>query len=156
MLDWVKDSMFGPWQRKTKVYIAGSLSNRSIVDIHMAIEKEGNAVCFSSWLATHPEADDYWRDYEKARGKTFADALKQPSAQAVFNFDRTFIDLCDIMVMCTPCGKSAHLELGYVLGKGKTGLIYMPEEPERWDVMYGFANGVYTDIHSLIDRINRF
>ena len=156
MLDWVKDSAFGPHQKKTRVYLAGSLSNRSIVHIHNHLEEHAGVVCFSSWMATHPEADDYWRDYEKTRGASFVDALKKPSAQAVFNFDKTFIDLADVMVMCTPCGKSAHLELGYVLGKGKPGFIFMPDEPSRWDVMYGFATDVFVGIDDLVERLRRF
>ena len=42
-----------------------------------------------------------------------------------------------------PCGKSGHLELGYFLGSGKRGYILFDGEPERWDVMYQFADGIY-------------
>jgi hypothetical protein len=44
--------------------------------------------------------------------------------------------------MVMPCGKSAHLELGYAAGTGKRTIVYMPEEPERYDVMLAFADDI--------------
>jgi nucleoside 2-deoxyribosyltransferase len=41
-----------------------------------------------------------------------------------------------------PAGKSAHLELGYMIGRGKPCFVLFDEEPERWDVMYQFATAV--------------
>ena len=48
-----------------------------------------------------------------------------------------------------PSGKSAHLELGYCIGKGKPGFVLFDKEPERYDVMYQFASGVFFNIKDL-------
>lgn len=127
------------------VYIGGALANPEIVRITKVIAEAG-FTAFSEWYTPGPEADVLWRDYELALGYNYREALQRPAAKNTFDFDKRHIDLCDIFVMVLPCGKSAHLELGYAIGSGKRGLIYMPQEPERWDVMYGFAERVvYTD-----------
>jgi len=78
---------------------------------------------FDDWFAAGPEADDKWRDYEKARGRTY-------------------------VVLFLPAGKSGHIELGYAIGKGKRGYIVL-DNPERWDVMYKFADGVFETLEEL-------
>ncbi len=55
--------------------------------------------------------------------------------------------------MCMPCGKSGHLEFGNVLGSGKRGYILFDGEPERWDVMYQFADGLFFDYESLKNEL---
>ncbi len=61
-------------------------------------------------------------------------------------------------VLVLPAGKSGHLELGYLIGQGKPAYIWMPEEPDRWDVMYRFADAVFigdTGIDELIVTLGR-
>lgn len=131
--------------RQTRVYIGGALANPDIVRLTKVLLDAGFAA-FSEWYTPGKEADVLWRDYELALGFDYRQALQRPSAKNTFNFDKRHIDESDVFVMLLPCGKSAHLELGYAIGTGKRGLIYMPEQPDRWDVMYGFAEAVvYTD-----------
>jgi hypothetical protein len=54
-----------------------------------------------------------------------------------------------------PTGKSGHLELGYSLGKGKRGYILFDQEPERWDVMYQFATGIFFNQDDLLAELRR-
>ena len=107
-------------------------------------------VVFDDWMAAGPEADDYWGKYEKERGHTFIDALKGYAAQHVFHFDKRHLEAADAVVLALPAGRSGHLELGWALGRGKRGYILLDREPERFDVMYAFADGVYTDLQSLM------
>lgn len=105
---------------------------------------------FDDWYAVGPKADDHWLEYEKARGRTYAEALQGHAAKNTFYFDKGHIDASDIGVLLYPAGKSAHLELGYMIGQGKPGFIYIPEEPERWDVMTQFATAVVHDFEQLL------
>lgn len=141
-------------ERKKRLYLAGSLRNEQIVNYHNDIQSrlgDGWTV-FSDWAATHPHADDNWRDYYKARGYTYKDALKEPASINVFEFDKKHIDMSDAMLVVYPAGKSAHLELGYHIGKGKPGFILL-DDPERWDVMLSFASGITDDLDELIEMI---
>ncbi len=134
-------------EKAIKVYLIGSLRNQAVPKLAKKIRKLGFTV-FDDWYAAGPEADDKWRDYEKARGRTFQEALKGFAADHVFKFDKKHLDECDIAVLQMPAGKSGHLELGYVIGQGKPGYI-LTDDPERWDVMYLFASGVFSSFDSL-------
>jgi hypothetical protein len=133
--------------KKLYVYLIGSLRNPSIPHVANEIRKIGFEV-FDDWFAAGPEADDKWRDYEKARGRTYIEALQGLAADHVFRFDLTHLDACDIAILYLPAGKSAHIELGYAIGKGKLGYIVL-DNPERWDVMYKFAHGVFSNLDDL-------
>ena len=128
-----------------KIYIAGALANPEIVSVTLKLRAMGHDP-FSEWYTPGPEADVRWRDYEMELGVSYRDALKRPSAQNTYLFDKKHIDQSDCMLMVLPCGKSAHLELGYMIGSGKPGFILMPGEPERWDVMYNFATAIFYDM----------
>ena len=136
-----------------KVYLIGSLRNPEIPKIANKIRELGFEV-FDDWFAAGPEADDKWRDYEKARGRSYKEALNGLAADHVFQFDRKHLNKCDVAVLYLPAGKSAHLELGRVLGKGKKGYILL-DNPERWDVMYKFADGVFNSFDELKDELEK-
>ncbi|WP_316172981.1 hypothetical protein [Bradyrhizobium sp. SZCCHNRI2049] len=134
------------------VYLIGSLRNPQVPAVAKQI-RDGGFTVFDDWYAAGPEADDYWRDYEKNRGRTYPEALRGLAAQNVFAFDLRNLEAADAAVLLMPGGKSAHLELGFMLGRGKPGFVLFTEEPERWDVMYQFANGVHFDTDELISDL---
>lgn len=134
-----------------KVYVIGSLRSDRIIPVTLALEAAGFDV-FSDWFAAGKEADDYWAAYEKARGRCYRDALASPAAENTFAFDREHLDICDMAVMVGPAGKSAHLELGYIIGSEKPGFILMdePGPEDRWDLMLRFATGIAYTLDELI------
>lgn len=135
-----------------KIYLIGSLRNKQIPSIGSSLRDAGFET-FDDWYAAGPEADDKWRDYEKARGRTFVQALNfGEAAHHVFQFDKRHLDKADAAVLVCPAGKSAFLELGYMIGRGKPGYILL-DDPDRWDVMFLFANGVYTQLDHLIGKV---
>lgn len=136
-----------------RVYIGGSLANDDIPRLTKLVAEAGHNA-FSEWYTPGPEADVNWRTYEQALGYDFRQALQRPSAQHIFTFDKSYIDKSDAFVMVLPCGKSAHLELGYAIGKRKLGIIYMPEEPTKWDVMYAFADHIVVGDDELLGALN--
>ena len=54
-----------------------------------------------------------------------------------------------------PGGKSAHLELGYMIGRGKRCFVLFDKEPERWDLMYQFAMENEGDICFSMDDLKK-
>lgn len=140
---------------KFKLYIAGSLANTRIPEYTNYFSTE-RLESFSEWYTPGPDADVYWREYEQKIGYGFLAALKRPAGQHIFNFDKKHIDLCDGMLLVGPAGKSGHLELGYVIGQGKPSAIFLPEEPEKWDVMYNFAGLVSYDMQEIREYFEGF
>jgi nucleoside 2-deoxyribosyltransferase len=137
------------------VYLIGSLRNPNVPALGSSLRKVGYEV-FDDWHAAGPEADDHWQSYEQGRGNSYGEALNNYAARNIFEFDQRNLDRSDIAVLLMPAGKSGHLELGYMLGKGKEGYVVFDKEPERWDVMYQFANDVFfSDQDFLVYMFNR-
>lgn len=127
------------------LYLIGSLRN---IDIPIIAAKLRNInVCvFDDWFAAGPRADDHWQEYENAREHSFQEALAGVAAQNVFLFDKRNLDRCSSAMLVMPAGKSGHLELGYMCGphipRKKTYVLF-DKPPERYDVMYNFADRVF-------------
>ena len=136
------------------IYLIGSLRNPEIPDIGNKLREAGWDV-FDDWISAGPEADDYLQKYEMSRGHSFDEALQGYAAKHIFEFDKHHLLRSDIALLVLPAGKSAHLELGWMLGKDKKGYVYFPEgEPERYDIMYNFSDGVAFDFDVLVEMMN--
>ena len=135
-----------------KVYLMGSMRNPRVQDIATRLRLKGFDV-FDDWQSPGPEADDHWQAYERARGRSYKEALYGVHATTVFELDKKHLDEADIAVMIMPCGKSAHLEAGW---KAKTHPVYIlfDEEPERYDIMYRFATDIFFDEEELLQVLS--
>lgn len=134
------------------IYVIGSLKNPEIPLIANRLREAGHEV-FDDWHAAGPDADDYWQMYEQRRGHGYIKALKGYPARHVYEYDKHHLDRADIGLLVLPAGKSAHLELGYLIGRGRATYILLDGDPERYDVMYQFAKGVFNNIEELLDAI---
>jgi hypothetical protein len=135
------------------IYLIGSLRNPEVPRIAETLRQTGQEV-FDDWYAAGEHADDAWRDYERARGRSYAEALSGLAAEHVFSFDKRHIDRASVGLLVLPAGKSGHLELGYIIGRGNRGYILL-DTPDRWDVMYKFATVVTTELQEIVDDIRR-
>lgn len=133
------------------VYLIGALRNAEIVKIGNAIRDLGYDV-FDDWWASGPKADECWREYEIAAGRSYLEALRGRHAKEVFDFDKRHLDRAAFGVMVLPAGRSAFTEMGYLIGQGK-GVYVLLDDHERWDIMLRFATGVFSDLDSLLATI---
>lgn len=129
------------------IYVIGSLRNPEIPLVSAELRRVGLNV-FDDWYAAGPRADDSWRAYEQGRGRSYIEALRGHAASHVFNFDFEHLQRVTAAVLVLPAGKSAHMELGWVLGQGKVGYVLL-DNPDRWDVMYQLATEVFTNVDNL-------
>lgn len=134
-----------------KLYLIGSLRNPEIPKIANKLREAGFEV-FDDWYAAGEKADDAWRDYEKQRGRTFPEALSGLAAQHVFSFDRKHLETADIGVLVLPAGKSGHIEMGWLVGRGRSCYVLL-DNLDRWDVMYMFASGVFVTVEELLEAL---
>lgn len=116
------------------LYLIGSLRNRRIIEIGNLLRKAGHEV-YDDWISPGEEADEKWQEYEKARGRTYIEALNGWHAHHVYTNDMEHLEKADAVVMVMPCGKSAFWELGWATAKGKATILLIEEEPERFDIM---------------------
>ena len=138
------------WERSvTCIYLIGSLRNPQVPAIAEALRATGVLEVFDDWFSAGPEADDIWQEYEVQRGRSYIEALQGLHAGHVFDFDKRHLDRCDGVVMVLPCGKSGHMEFGYVRGQGKWGLILLPEDDKEIPRDWAWLAGVYEGEGSL-------
>lgn len=80
-----------------------------------------------------------WRQVESYpqpwHASRLINALFHPVAIAGFQSDHRAMVWADAIVMLLPCGKSAHLELGWACGAGRRAFVVM-EKPDDAELMY--------------------
>ncbi|MFT8180188.1 hypothetical protein ACLXNF_21640 [Mycobacteroides chelonae] len=91
----------------------------------------------------HPAAPDVSDRAE------FLHALTDPRALAGFNSDYTAMQHADAIIAVAPCGRSAHLELGWGAGAGKLTAILL-DDPCTPELMYLAVDHCATTIDSLL------
>jgi hypothetical protein len=135
---------------KIVIYLIGSLRNEKIPHIAKEIRSWSDKFeVFDDWFSPGPEADDFWRKYEKVRGSTYKQALKNYAGKHIYEFDNFHINRSHVAVLTLPAGKSGHMEFGKMRGQGKPGFVLFDKEPERWDVMYQIATEVCISMEEL-------
>jgi hypothetical protein len=75
--------------------------------------------------------------------------IEHPRAIEGFDADFTAMQKADTFVMVLPCGKSAHLELGWAIGAGKRTAILL-EDPVEPELMYRCAAYLATSVFDLL------
>lgn len=95
------------------------------------------------------EIDPKWQSWTTDQ---YITALDHQRAEQGFAADFKAMEWADLCVLVLPCGRSAHLELGWFVGKGKPTAIYCPE-PERMEpeLMVKMCDLVTGDLHGLTD-----
>lgn len=95
------------------------------------------------------EIDPQWQEWSPGQ---FRDALRHPIASDGFASDLAGLHWADACVLVMPCGRSAHLELGYAVGMGKKTCIWLPtdEEPE---LMYLFADQICVTLEEVLEAL---
>ncbi len=143
--------------RKTLVYIVGSLRNPQVLAVANKIREDSRFDVFDDYMAAGPEGDDYWKRYETQRGHDYVAALKGRAARHVFNYDKAYIDMADVIVVVFPAGKSCMMEAGYSRARGKTVLFLLDETTakDRHDVMSQFATDIFTSVEDLCTALKQ-
>ena len=75
--------------------------------------------------------------------------IEHPRAIEGYDADFAAMEKADTFVMVLPCGKSAHLELGWAIGAGKRTAILL-EDPVEPELMYRSADYLATSVFDLL------
>jgi len=141
-----------------KIYLASSWKNQgTVLDVSNALELRGfevDAFCrstgqrYSFHWSELVDSEDALKDYD------VIDMLADPRTQQAFKEDKKWLDWSDCVVMILPCGRSSHMEAGYAKGQGKLLYIVGDMPKGEFDVMYGFADGIFrwSDFWDFVDK----
>ena len=140
----------------TRIYLASSWRNAYQADVLAAMRIEGFEVydfknpapgdTGFSWKACDPELRS---DLTVGRMRH---ALAHPVAVRGFRFDFDAMAKADACVLLLPSGLSAHLEAGWIAGRGKPVAVVAPEirEPELMYKIFDHSGGetpLFSSVH---------
>ena len=140
-----------------KIYVASSWRNQFYPSVVTRLREAGHEV-YDFRNPPHGGAGFHWTDVdENAPSWTFpeyAEGLHHPLAERQFAADLEALDWADTCVLVLPCGRSAHAEAGWMSGRGKRTLVYIPEMVEP-ALMYKLFDGVVGSMEELIEVLAR-
>lgn len=125
-----------------KIYVASSWRNQLQQGVVHTLRAAGHEVYdFKnprdgdhgfSWSSIDPN----WQQWTPTEHRQ---ALSHPIARAGFKSDMDALLECDACCLVLPCGRSAHLELGWAVGTGKKTCV-LESEPIEPDLMYAMCD----------------
>ena len=135
-----------------KVYIASSWRNQYQPEVIKKLRDRGYEV----YDFRHPaenndgfkwaEIDPAWETWSASQ---FQKALLHPLAEQGFKLDMEALKASDAVILVLPCGRSAHLELVYAVGRKPTAILLDGRnEPE---LMYKMVDHIARDETSLFN-----
>ena len=131
-----------------KIYVASSWRNSAQPDIVKRLREFGHEV----YDFRHPEPGDngfHWSEidaeYDGWSRFEFIEGLTHSLAESGFNKDFAAMQWADTFLLVLPCGKSAHLELGWACGAGKETYILLDEQYQP-ELMYKMVDRLLENI----------
>lgn len=131
-----------------KIYLASSWCNIYYPEVLQTLRLHRHEVydfrtANGAFSWNHLDSD--WQDWDTS---SYVAALSHPIAEKGFQTDFEAMKAADAFVLLNPCGRSAHLELGWAIGQGKPSLIYSPVKQEL-ELMYKLADRVTGNLSSV-------
>lgn len=135
------------------IYVASSWRNKYQQDVVQTIRNAG----FNPYDFKNPgdgntgfawsEIDVNWKSWTPAK---FRHNLGHPLAVEGFALDYAAMLRADAFVLVLPCGRSAHLELGWAVGMQKpAGILLSDGEPELMYRLVG-TDCLFSDIYGML------
>jgi hypothetical protein len=150
-----------------KIYLASSWRNPYQPNAVEVLRQAGHEV----YDFRHPPGGDHlgfsWSDVDPEWRRWNVDGylrgIRHPIAVAGFDSDFGAMQWADAGVLLLPCGRSAHLEAGWMIGQGKpTWIVLDPAElptaegESNPELMYRMATGLVSDLGALLDSMARY
>ena len=99
------------------------------------------------------EVDPHWDLWDL---KTYQKGLNHARAEKGFSSDMRALERADLVVLVMPCGRSAHLEAGWSIGRGKPTCIYFPVgNIGEAELMYKMADSLVGSLEDVLGWVAR-
>ena len=126
-----------------KVYLASSWRNEVYPAALAALRKAGYEV-----YDFRHQGGVEWNLSAGLSAEELDNMLNHPKVQSIFDQDMDALISCDAVVCVLPCGRSAHLELGYGIGAGKRTVLLWHDGDEM-DIMHKAVGAIVFDLADL-------
>lgn len=135
-----------------RIYVASSWRNMAQPGVVASLRAAGHEVYdFKNprpgdngfhWSAV----DGGWKSWDAGR---FRAALSHPIAEAGYRSDKDAMDWADACVLVMPCGRSAHLEAGFMAGAGKPVAVLLDAQNEP-ELMYKLLGRICLSLDEVV------
>ena len=139
--------------RTTRFYVASSWRNDLQPSVVAALAEAGHAVYDFRNPAEDNPGFGFHRidpDWQQWPAKKFREMLAHPSATKGFKHDLAGMKNADAFVLVLPCGRSAHLEAGWAIGKGLPVAILLDDASEP-ELLYKLATRLVVNMDELLE-----
>ena len=134
------------------VYVASSWRNAA----HPGVVETIRAAGIEAYDFRHPAEGDEgfaWSsidpEWQSWTAREYVAALDHPLAVKGYALDFDAMDRANIFVLVLPCGRSAHLELGWAVGAGKRTAILLNGDHEP-ELMVKMVDHIAVDMADLL------
>jgi hypothetical protein len=141
-----------------KIYLASSWRNGRYEEVLRCLRLAGHEV----YDFKNPRPGDHgfhWSeidpDWESWPARSLREALNHPLARKGFASDMAALKAAQAVVLVMPCGRSAHLELGYAVGARKYTAILLNDRQEP-ELMYAMADRLCLSTTELVHTVDLF
>ena len=138
---------------RMNIYVASSWRNQHHEQVVAKLRGAGHEVY------NFREGDSFkWQDVsghldpKSSALQQFYTGLRTPEAQAGFKRDRDALEAAHLVVLLLPCGKSAHLEAGWAMGRNKPVIVVLDEDTVEPELMY-LLSGEFTTRDALLRTV---
>ncbi len=143
-----------------KIYVASSWRNDYQPTVVEELRKAGHAVYDfknPAWNGNGfhwSEIDPNWKDWDFCEYK---DALNHELAESGFHSDMDAMKWADACVLVLPCGRSAHLELGWFVGQQKLScVLHDINDPIEPELMTKMVDAQFCRINDVLEWLKNF
>ena len=141
-----------------KIYVASSWRNENQPAVVKRLRLDGHEVYdFRNSQQVGAPSDNGFRwehidaNWNEWSVPQFIDAMDHPMALEAFEKDMRALISAELLVLVMPCGRSAHLEMGYAVGSGIPTVILLSDgEPE---LMYKMASAFAYELDELVQLV---
>ena len=81
------------------------------------------------------------------------EVLPHPSCKAGFDFDMNALRAADATVLVLPCGRSAHLELGFAIGEKQKTIVYLDNPMSEPELMYLACSDICVTLDEVVLKL---
>ena len=118
-----------------KVYVASSWHNRVYPEVVEVLRQAGHDVYDFRYQG------DSDSNPAEMTSDMLLEFLDQPKVRSIFKNDMDALVASDAVVCVLPCGRSAHLELGYGIGAGKRTVLLW-HDGDAPDIMHKAVDSI--------------
>lgn len=142
------------------IYVASSWRNEQAQQrVVQALRADGHEV----YDFRNPEPGDHgfsWKQIDEDRAwlkdpVRFREGLKHHVAQRGFGLDMGALRKCDACVLVLPCGRSAHLELGWAAGAGKITIVLLDDPMSEPELMYLACSKICVNLSEVLLELRK-